>query len=72
MADIDVSDGALEEGLQAILHGTPEEALQAAKTLGSSASSNVYTQCLEQEGLLRALLKVRSTPVSMVLMCFDF
>lgn len=52
-------EGGLEEGLQALQHGTPDQALQAAKRLGFTASSSESdTQCLEQDGTICAMLKV--------------
>lgn len=60
IVDVDLRDGALEEGLQAIKHGTPDQALQAAKDLGLNASVTMplHAQCLEQDGVVRAMLKV--------------
>lgn len=61
MEKAEKGEGALEVGLQAIHHGTPDQALQAAKCLGDTASSSVLgTECLEQDGTLRAILKVLS------------
>lgn len=55
----DVGEGLLEAGLQAVFHGTPGKALQAIKCLNSKASSCVFrTRCLEQDGIIRATLKV--------------
>lgn len=55
----------MEEGLQAIQHGTPDQALLAAKRLGFNASSNVSgAQCLEEVGNVRAIMKVRNVMVT--------
>lgn len=55
---------SVEEGLQAVCHGTADEVLQAAKTLGiKAASSTQDTQFLEQDGTIRAMLKVLKGPV---------
>lgn len=59
MVAIDNREGALKRCLQAIRHGTPHEALEAAKSLGVTATLRKReVQCLEQWGTMSAMLKV--------------
>lgn len=51
----------VEAALQALKHGTPDEALEAAKCLGFTAAARCSAQegqLLEQDGTIPAMLKV--------------
>lgn len=52
-----IREGAVEAGLHAIKHGTPDDALLAAKYLGlNTRASKFDTTCVEQEGTICAML----------------
>lgn len=54
-----MTDPALEAALQLIQHGTPEVALEAAKSLGFNPALNKPgTQLLEPDGTIDAMMKV--------------
>lgn len=57
----DMTDLTVEAILHLIHYGAPDDALAAAKCLGFRARSSMRgSDCLEREGTIRAMMKVRN------------